>query len=445
MISVRVSSWGRLSNDAHQVHPLLDRTAVLRDIAQHRSEANNLLNGTNVTPGLAYGMGRSYGDVCLNPKGSLWATKGLNRFITFDERTGVLRCEAGVLLRDIQQLALPRGWRLAVTPGSQLVTVGGAIANDVHGKNHHLHGSFGHHVRTLQLARTDGRLIECGPQQAHDWFAASLGGLGLTGVIVTAELQLVPALGPWLETETLDFAGLDEFLALSDASVAEWEHGVAWLDTNSRDKVSGLFMRGRPARLERRPTDLRSNKRIPWVPPFSLVNRASLWAFNVAYRNFTKRGASIQQQEAFLQPLDHVRDWNRLYGPNGFYQYQCLVPRAAASDVLPAMLSEVTASGQGSFLNVLKTFGEKPSLGMLSFVRPGVTLAIDFPNRGATTLNLLSRLDDLVAKAKGCLYPAKDARMPRDLFELGFPRHREFAAYRDAGISSALSRRLLGS
>jgi FAD/FMN-containing dehydrogenase len=427
------------------VHPLLDRTTVLRDITLHGTEPTTPLHRRTATPGLAYGMGRSYGDVCLNPGGNLWATQGLNRFIAFDERTGLLRCEAGVLLRDIQRLALPRGWRLAVTPGSQLVTVGGAIANDVHGKNHHLHGSFGHHVRSLQLARTDGRLIECGPQQESDWFAATLGGLGLTGVIVTAELQLVPASGTWLETETLDFTGLEVFLALSDASGAEWEHSVAWLDTNARGKVSGLFMRGRPVRLERRPTGPQSNKQIPWVPPFSLVNRASLWAFNAAYRNFTKRGASIQQQEAFLQPLDHVQDWNRLYGPNGFYQYQCVVPRAAASDVLPAVLSEVTASGQGSFLNVLKTFGERPSLGMLSFVRPGVTLAIDFPNRGATTLQLLSRLDELVAKANGCLYPAKDARMPRALFELGFPRHRGFAAYRDAGISSALSRRLLGS
>jgi len=182
-----VSSWGRLNAQPHETLPLTDRSTVAAMLARHR-------------PGIAYGMGRSYGDVCLNPHGVLWQTTGLDRFIGFDDTTGVLTCEAGVLLRDIQRLAVPRGWMLPVTPGTQLVTVGGAIANDVHGKNHHRLGTFGDHVRRLRLLRTDGEEIECGPGLRADWFAATVGGIGLTGGISEAELQPRRMPGPWLAT-----------------------------------------------------------------------------------------------------------------------------------------------------------------------------------------------------------------------------------------------------
>jgi FAD/FMN-containing dehydrogenase len=173
-------------------------------------------------PGLAYGMGRSYGDACLNPGGILWATRGLGRFISFDETCGRLVCEAGVLLSEIQKLAIPRGWMLPVTPGTQLVTVGGAVANDVHGKNHHAVGSFGDHVQRITLLRTDGEMIECGPDLRKEWFCATVGGIGLTGFILTVEIQLRRIFGPWLDTETIPYANLNEFFQLADGSEAAW-------------------------------------------------------------------------------------------------------------------------------------------------------------------------------------------------------------------------------
>ncbi|WP_281915782.1 FAD-binding oxidoreductase [Caldimonas thermodepolymerans] len=431
-----ITSWGRLFHEPHRVLPLCDRRSAIDVI-------------TSQHPGLAYGMGRSYGDQCLNPHGTLWTTAGLDRFIDFDADTGVLRCEAGVLLRDIQQVMIPRGWALPVTPGTQFVTVGGAIANDVHGKNHHRVGSFGHHVRRLQLVRTDGSLIECGPQQHADWFAATVGGMGLTGVILTAELQLQRTPGPWLDNETVPFEGLDQFFALADASESGWEYTVSWIDCLSPGAVRGIFLRANASAQEgpRRHRDDRRPLSMPFVPPVSLVNRLTLRPFNLAYYHLQKRhaGRQLVHYQSYFYPLDHILHWNRMYGPRGFFQYQSVIPRDVAADAVAAMLREIRALGEGSFLAVLKTFGQRESLGMLSFPQPGVTLALDFPNRPPGTLRLFERLDAIVKEARGRLYLAKDARMPRDLFEAGYPRHAEFLAYRDPGITSAMSRRLLGS
>ncbi len=430
---VGVASWGRLASWEHEVQVLTDRTQVARH-----------LDGP--LPGLAYGMGRSYGDVCLNPGHVLWKTTGLDRFITFDEANGRLSCEAGMLLRDIQNLAVARGWMLPVTPGTQLITVGGAIANDVHGKNHHVFGSFGDNVCRLTLVRTDGSMLECGPGERPEWFAATVGGLGLTGVIVTAELQLRRVAGPWLDTETVPYASLDEFFALADNSEAAWEHTVSWIDCLGGSSLHGLFMRGNPSSVTGLPEPKSRSKKMPFVPPVSLVNGLTLRPFNMTYfhLNKWKAGRGVAHYEPFFYPLDHLHEWNRMYGPKGFFQYQSVVPRAVGRDAIQAMLTEIAKSGEGSFLAVLKTFGDRQAPGMLSFPEPGVTLALDFPNRGEKTARLFDRLDAIVREAHGRLYPAKDARMPRDLFEAGYPRLAEFLPYRDPGISSALSRRLMG-
>lgn len=428
-----VSSWGRLSAEPHEIVVLQDPKRVAAQIAGSPA-------------GIAYGNGRSYGDICLNPNGTLWQTRGLDHFIAFDSETGRLQCEAGVLLRDIQRLVIPRGWTLPVTPGTQLITVGGAIANDVHGKNHHALGSFGDHVRRLQLARTDGELIECGPDLKPDWFAATVGGLGLTGVIVQAEIQLRRVPGPWLETETRPYTSLDEFFELADGSEAGWEHTVSWIDCLAGETGRGLFMRGNPAQVNDHPVPQGRKLTMPLVPPFSLVNRLSLRPFNLAYFQLKKRqtGRTLAHYESFFYPLDNLLEWNRMYGPRGFYQYQSVVPREVGQDATAAMLREISRSGEGSFLAVLKTFGDRQPRGMLSFPRPGVTLALDFPNRGEKSLKLFDRLDAIVREASGRIYPAKDARMPRELFEAGYPRLQEYLRYRDPGISSALSRRLMG-
>jgi FAD/FMN-containing dehydrogenase len=430
-----VSSWGRLSALPHHVISLTD-PAQVKNLIMCRQQ-----------PGLAHGMGRSYGDVCLNPDGLLWLTTGLDHLIAFDDRTGRLICEAGVLLRDIQRLFIPRGWILPVTPGTQMVTVGGAIANDVHGKNHHVLGSFGDHVQQIKLLRTEGEIIKCGPQLRPDWFSATVGGLGLTGVIVEAEIQLRRVAGPWLETETLPYANLKEFFQLADDSETDWEHTVSWIDCISGGGGRGLFMRGNPTDAAELAEPKGRKRTMPIVPPVSLVNRLSLRPFNIAYYNLKRlqAGRNITHYESFFYPLDNLLEWNRMYGPKGFFQYQSVVPREAGQNAVQAMLKEIARSGDGSFLAVLKTFGNRQALGMMSFPQPGVTLALDFPNNGERTQKLFARLDAIVAEAGGRIYMAKDARMPRDLFEKGYPRLNEFLKYRDPGISSELSRRLMGS
>ena len=245
-----VSSWGRLEASSHQVLFLNDPSKVPELICQRgfsgQFQGKKTSTSSVRSVGLPYGMGRSYGDVCLNPQGTLWCTKGLDHFLALDEEKGRLTCEAGVSFQEVQRLLVPRGWILPVNPGTQMVTVGGAIANDVHGKNHHLFGSFGNHVRRLKLLRTDGEVIECGPQLREDWFRATVGGLGLTGLILEAEIQLQPVKSPWLETETIAYSHLDEFFFLSKDSGKHWTHTVSWVDCISGNGQRGLFMRGRP-------------------------------------------------------------------------------------------------------------------------------------------------------------------------------------------------------
>ncbi|MDR2154756.1 MAG: FAD-binding oxidoreductase [Burkholderiaceae bacterium] len=436
---IPLQAWGRLAREPHRWIALADADAAAAQIAA-------------TAPGIAHGAGRSYGDVALNPRGTLWSTRGLDRFLRFDDASGLLTVEAGVLLRDIQRTFVPRGWMLPVTPGTQMVTVGGAIANDVHGKNHHVAGAFGHHVRRIQLLRTDGQTLELTPEATPRAFAATVGGLGLTGVMLAAELQLTRTDGPWLDTETLPFATLADFFALAGTSGREgWPYAVAWIDCLSagakRGALRGIFERAKPCPGAARPVPHPRELRMPFTPPVSPVNGLSLRLFNAAYfhLNRIRAGRALRHYEKFLYPLDHVHDWNRMYGPRGFYQYQCVVPGAGGEAAIADMLAAIAAWGEGSFLAVLKVQGDIAPVGMLSFAHPGVTLALDFPNRGESTLRLFERLDDIVADAQGRIYLAKDARWPRARFEAAYTRLPEFLPLRDAGISSAMSRRLMGS
>lgn len=432
-VSMPVSSWGRLYSPTHSVEPLLDRARVAHAV---RASA----------PGLAYGNGRSYGDVCLNPGGTLWTMRGLDRFIEFDPANGRLECEAGILLADIIKIVLPQGWFLPVTPGTQFVTVGGAIANDVHGKNHHRLGTFGRHVSRFELVRTDGTVLRCAPDENADWYGATIGGLGLTGVITRAELQLRPVPGPWLEVEYLPFGSIDEFFALADDSEEGFEYTVAWVDcAASGSRLGrGIFMRGNHAPGDD-PAAPPAARRMWFTPPFSLVNRLSLRIFNALYYSTHRLRAGRRRVPylPYFYPLDYVFEWNRIYGPKGFFQYQSVVPRIASRDATREMLVTIARSGAGSFLAVLKTFGNVASPGWLSFPMPGTTLALDFPNHGASTEALFRSLDAIVRAAGGRLYPAKDARMPRDLFVSGYPRLDDFLRYRDTGIRSAFWQRLM--
>ena len=391
---------------------------------------------------LAYGNGRSYGDVGLNSGATLLHTRGIDRLIAFDEQTGVLRCEAGVLLSEILDVFVPRGWFLPVTPGTRLVTIGGAIANDVHSKNHHRAGTFGCHLRSFELLRSDGSRRVCSPFDHANWFAATIGGLGLTGLITWAEIALKPISSVRLAVRNTRFRGLDEFFALNEAAEASHEYTVAWIDCLAA-KPRGIFMAGDHlddgalAVARARPLSLP----LPFTPPLSLINGVSLRAFNQAYFHRPLPAASVTHYAPFFYPLDKVLHWNRLYGPKGFYQYQFVVPMAARA-ALDDILASIAASGQGSFLAVLKTFGDVLSPGLLSFPMPGMTLALDFPNRGAPTLALFDRLDAIVSAAGGRLYAAKDARMSGEFFRRSNPRLDDFLPFIDPKFSSDFSRRV---
>ena len=396
---------------------------------------------------LPFGNGRSYGDSCLNLGGALLQTRGLDRFIAFDRDTGVLACEAGVLLSDILRLVVPAGWFPPVTPGTAFVTVGGAIANDVHGKNHHRVGTFGGHVRRFELLRSDGERLLCSREENPEWFAASIGGLGLTGVITWAEMQLRPVAGPWMDVETLRVPDLGTFFALCEASDRDFEYTVSWIDCLASGKSLGRGILQRANHSDSRAPGPQIGARrlsVPITSPVSFVNAASLRLFNTLYYHRAPARSRREQQhfEPFFYPLDGILNWNRLYGPRGFYQYQCLVPREHGERAVARLLEAIARSRLGSFLTVLKQCGAAESPGVLSFPAPGFTLAVDFPNGGARLERLFATLDDIVAAAGGRLYPAKDGRMPGALFRSGYPRWQEFARYIDPRCSSSFWRRV---
>ncbi|RYZ74905.1 MAG: FAD-binding oxidoreductase [Lysobacteraceae bacterium] len=427
------TSWGGYPRASQRVSILNDRDAPLPPFEGRA---------------LPYGNGRSYGDSCLNDGGTLLHAAGLDRYIRFDEATGVLECEAGLSLAEIVAGMLPRGWFLPVTPGTQHVTVGGAIANDVHGKNHHHHGSFGEHVLELELLRSDGSRRVCGPGQEPEWFAATLGGLGLTGVVTRARLQLRRVPGPWVQATTRRFADLGEFFALSEATSAD-EYSVAWVDCLASGKQlgRGVFTHANHVAATATARPARPRLAFPFTPPFSLVNPLSLRLFNQLYyrRSPAVPRTSVGHFAPFFYPLDAIGHWNRMYGPRGLLQYQCVVPPEVAAPAISEILQRIASHGSGSFLAVLKKFGSRRSAGMLSFPRPGTTLALDFPNRGATTLRLLDELDRVVMQARGAVYPAKDARMSAAMFAVSFPRLPEFLPYVDPRFSSGLWRRVMVS
>lgn len=432
-------SWGRVVRAEHSVARPSGRAEAIAALA------------SSDEPVLAYGNGRSYGDVALNPGGRLIDCRGLDRFISFDRSTGVLTCEAGVTLSEIIAVAnVVDGdgtvWLPPVSPGTQYVTVGGAIANDVHGKNHHAYGTFGEHVLSIELARSDRGVVTCSRSQNADLFRATIGGLGLTGVILSAGLQLrrVPSLG--VEFEQIRFGNLAEFFALARESERTWEYTAAWIDCLAKGSALG---RGVFSRARHRPglTVEPSGEpplRFPVDAPISLANGLTLPPFNALYwRKLGLRkqvnGVSSYQRELF--PLDFVKDWNRLYGRNGFYQFQSVTP-LEAPDALVELLTVIGHAGQGSMLTVLKSFGDRQPAGLLSFPREGFTLALDFPNRGASTLSLLARLESIVVGARGRVYPAKDGAMGRETFQQGYEDLPAFRALVDPRFSSAFARRV---
>lgn len=426
-------SWGR--------YPDATPAAVLPVV--WRSEAPRL----DHVPGsvLPYACGRSYGDSCLNDGGVLLDVRRLDRLISFDEGTGLLRCEAGVTLAEILALVVPRGWFLPVVPGTRWVSVGGAIANDIHGKNHHRAGTFGRHVTCLELARSGGERVVCSPNEPL--FQATVGGLGLTGLILWAEIRLRKIPGPGIDQERIRFASLDGFFELA-ADDHAYEYTVAWVDCLARGRRlgRGIYMRGDHAPLQG-PTDSPLDApriHVPTEAPAGLINRLTMRLFNQAYyhRQLRRRQREVLPYAPFFFPLDAVGEWTRLYGPDGFLQYQCVVPDAPDGGPIRGIFDRISRSDEPASLGVLKRFGGVASPGWLSFPRAGITLAVDFPYRGARTLKLLDELDAVVRDAGGAVYPAKDARMSAQSFAAFFPAAPRLEAQRDPRFSSSFWRRV---
>lgn len=437
-----VTSWGRVLRQRCE----RARPAFADQIA-------GIVGKAAATPMLGIGLGRSYGDSGLNASGRVVDMTALDRVISFDPSSGVIRAEAGLTLGELLRIVVPHGFFLPTTPGTRFVTLGGAVANDVHGKNHHSAGTLGTSVRRLGIVRSDACESDAGElsissTEHADLFAATVGGLGLTGLITWVELQLARVGSAFVTAENVAFGGYDEFGAIAAESADKFEHTVAWIDCTSGGdgrSTRGLFSRANW--LSDGLFKVHSDKlgaSVPLELPGFTLNPVTLKAFNSLYYTMgaRKKGCHRQHYAPFFYPLDAIGNWNRAYGKSGFYQYQCVVANAGADRAIPEMLGEIARSGQGSCLAVLKTFGNKASPGMLSFPREGVTLALDFPNRKSRTHRLFERLDDIVRAANGRLYPAKDGRMPASLFREGYPDLERFAKHVDPQFQSDFWRRM---
>lgn len=442
----RLGGWGRYPRHDCRVLEPADPEAAAAAVA--------------AAPGalIARGGGRSYGDSALNPRLTL-STRRLDRMLGFDPATGILAAEAGVVLGDVIAAFLPRGWFPAVTPGTKFATLGGLIAADIHGKNHHGAGAFGAQVAWLELAGPDGRVRRIGPSEEPALFAATVGGMGLTGVILRAAIRLRPVRTAWIRQRTVAAADLDAAID-AFAAAAGATYSVAWIDCLARGAARGrsLLLLGEHAEPDElapaaRAAPLVAPRRTgPGVPlefPSWALNRASVSVFNALYygagRRAAARGARLVDWDSYFYPLDAIADWNRIYGRRGLVQFQCVLPEAAARAGLLALLEAISETGLGSFLAVLKKFGPGGG-GMLSFPTEGWTLALDFPATPAA-LWLVERLDRIAIDHGGRFYLAKDARMSRASFALSEPRAEAFRAFRreigaDRRFASAQSERL---
>ncbi len=432
VVSNEILSWGRMHRFSHQIQPL--------------QFTSDFIDFTSSGSFLAHGFGRSYGDSSLNENGYLLLTTGLNRYIEFNSQTGSLICEAGVSLSEILSFSIPRGWILPVLPGTQFVSVGGAIANDIHGKNHHRSGTFGCHIKKFALKRSDGAVIICGLDQNSELFKASIGGLGLTGLILWAEIQLKPIASAQIDVELIKFKNLDDFLQLSEEADQTGEYTVAWIDSLTPGR--GIFMKGNHSKAKTLESDYfkkSSTFSIPFDFPNWFLNKTTIGLFNSFYfrRLSRDRVQTTQNLKDFFFPLDSVGSWNRLYGKRGFFQFQIVLPRSEMKTI-SLLMKKISDAKMPSFLSVLKIFGSVKSPGLLSFPQEGITLAMDFAYQDKKQIDFFSKLTDLVVSAGGRIYPAKDSLMTATQFRSSYTNLNEFKKFIDPKFSSSFWRRVEG-
>lgn len=437
-LSTQLSGWGR--------YPV--QTCELE-----RPERYADLRATS-TSTIARGQGRSYGDAALNLGGRVLLTERVNRMLELDIEQGVLHAEAGTTLAEILEIIVPQGWFLPVTPGTKFVSLGGCVAADVHGKNHHRDGSFGGHVLEIGMILADGSRLSCSPDNNPELFRATVGGMGLTGIIGEITLKLVRIENGGMLVRHHAAGDFERLFGLMQDPTYDDHYTVAWLDTMaSGAKLGrGVVMCGHHATPEELPHDFRlrpARKRsIPFDFPAWVLNSASIGAFNALYyrREGGKREPFVCGYDPFFYPLDSIGQWNRMYGKHGFVQYQCVIPEEKAYDGIRLLLQELSASRRTSFLAVLKRLGAQGG-GLLSFPMAGYTLALDIPIRDDGLFALLDKLDQIVLQHGGRVYLAKDARLSAESFRAMYPHYAEWLKVKNSvdpenRFSSSLSRRL---
>ncbi len=400
-----VTNWGNF--------PVVEKEMKSEDSAASIREYVN--NNHDI---IARGNGRCYGDAALSEH--IFSTKRLNKFISFDRLNGIIECESGVLLADVLEVIVPQGYFLFVTPGTKFITIGGAIASDVHGKNHHAEGCFSEYVIDFSLMTEKGEILTCSKTENSDKFWATMGGMGLTGIILSAKFKLKNIESSFIRQESVKAENLDEIFKLFDQSES-WTYNVAWIDCLQKDKNLGrsILMRGEHAFKHELPKKMRDNPllikkndtpSIPFYFPNFVLNNWTVKLFNFLYysRQTKKEVKNFVHYESFFYPLDIVNDWNRIYGKNGFIQYQMVIPKERGKEGMKKILETIAKSGNGSFLAVLKLFGKNNTDAYNSFPIEGYTLALDF-KVNKKLKNLVAQLDDIVEEFGGRIYLTKDS------------------------------------
>ena len=410
-------SWGRYPDISNRVHQFRNPQDLHKLIVKHSQQ-------------IAYGNGRSYGDSALNKE--LIHVRPHHYIKDFDEKNGILQCQAGILLAEIIEIFVPRGWFLIATPGTKYVTVGGAIASDVHGKNHHLVGSFSDSLVEFTLMLPSGDIKTCSKTENIDLYEATCGGMGLTGIILDVTLKMQPIHSSQINQTTIKTRNLaetfDAFNQYSDST-----YSVAWIDCMAKGEALGrcLLMLGEHADGGGLNYSGGTRLNMPVELPSMVLNNYTVRAFNTLYYGKVKKVKTRNQVgiDPFFYPLDSITNWNRIYGRNGFTQYQFVLPLASSKEGLTEVLVRIAASGKGSFLAVLKLFGEG-NKNWLSFPKKGYTLALDFKIE-AGVFELLDELDEIVVNYGGRIYLAKDGRVSKSTFEAGYHRVNKFRELRE--------------
>jgi decaprenylphospho-beta-D-ribofuranose 2-oxidase len=407
-----VSNWGNTPTINASIIPF-HQLAQLKEVLHH------------IPTLIPRGMGRCYGDSALSD--TIISTTNFNHIISFDVSTGILICQSGTTLDAILNTVVPAGWFLPVTPGTKFVTIGGAVAANVHGKNHHLHGSISQHIIYIDVLTSDGNIHRCSADEQSDLFYMTCGGMGLTGIIVEVAITLIPISSSYIRQKTMRANNLGTMMDYFESHL-HWTYSVAWIDCLAKGSSLGrsVLMLGEHAtrdelshRQSKNPLQLRCKpkKSVPFFLPNWALNSWTVRLFNMAYFHASPQSdaTKIIDVDTFFYPLDHIHHWNKCYGKRGFTQYQCVLPLQSSKDGLTQLLQKISASGQGSFLAVLKRFGTE-SLPGLSFPMEGYTLALDFPMT-PKTCQLMNDLDTIVDHYNGRLYLAKDSRMSASFFK----------------------------